>query len=233
VPDEHHPPRAAATAAPDDTLVLAAVARAALHRGVEPSRGAPLWAILEHLAIARRSRTARAVRARVLALAEAGQLAGVRRHGVILWTLTRQGEEKVRHAREARQLQRLPESPQHRAWRNARAAAGQEIGRFRRRLRGLLDDGAALLGAEPPPDSDTWLELGEELRGACRRLGSATHCLWEWSEPGDAAPDIDRYDAPVAAARPHGGDEPGRHVRRQAMRAGRRNIALWREERER
>jgi hypothetical protein len=210
--------------------VLAAVERAALHRAVAPP-AAPVWAILAHLALARRSGAARHVRLRLGALADAGQLSSARHHGVILWALTRQGHERLRRARDAGEVPALPEAPQHRAWRNARAASGEEIVRFRRALQELLEATAGLL-AEPSGDSDTWLERGEELRDACRLLGSATHCLYEWEEPEDAIADIDRREDPPGARAAVGEAECDRHAlaRRRALRAGRRNIGLWREQ---
>jgi hypothetical protein len=210
--------------------VLAAVERAALHRGGE-RLAAPVWAVLAHLALARRSAAARHVRVRLGALAAAGELSSVRSHGVILWALTRQGQERLRHARDAGEPPALPESPQNRAWRTARAAAAEEIARFRRGLQELLDATAALL-AEPATHSDTWLERGEELRDACRRLGSATHCLYEWEQPDDAVADIDRREDPPGSRAPSGETELDRRAlaRRRALRAGRRNIRLWREQ---
>ena len=85
----------------------------------------------------------------------------------------------------------LPESPQHREWREARAMAGREIERFRHELREYLQRTLLLLDADPPVNSDAWFQLGESLRAPCRRLGSAVHCLWEWTEPDDAHADID------------------------------------------
>lgn len=224
-------PRDGAPARPDDPLVLAAVQRAALHRG-EASFAAPIWSILAHLAITRRSGAARHVRGRLSALTDACELSSARHHGVTVWSLTRQGEERLRRIRGAGELPALPESPQHEAWRNARAAAGEEIGRFRQRLRELVDETAASLSAEPAPGSDAWLELGEELRGACRLLGSATHCLYEWEEPDEAVADIERHDAPLAAGGPRSeaGLDRRALARRRALRAGRRNIVLWRED---
>jgi hypothetical protein len=230
VPRRQPPPRDSSAARPDDRLVLAAVDRAAIHRGGAPF-AAPLWAILAHLALARRSAAARHVRLRLGALADAGELASARSHGVILWALTRQGQDSLRRARESGELPPLPESPQHRAWRSARSAASEEIGRFRRGLQELLDTTAALL-ADPSTGSDAWLERGEQLRRACRVLASATHCLHEWEEPEDAVADIDRRADPPAFRAPAGETELDARAlaRRRALRAGRRNIRLWREQ---
>jgi hypothetical protein len=132
----------------------------------------------------------------------------------------------VRHLRRARRdgdgVPPLPESPQHRAWRNARTAAAEELERFRASLRERLRRAELLLDAEPPPHSDAWLELAQELQRACRRVASASHCLYEWSEPDDERPDVDQRSEPGDAEL----DEDER-ARRQARRAGRRNLRLW------
>ncbi|HLH13363.1 MAG TPA: hypothetical protein VKV16_01135, partial [Solirubrobacteraceae bacterium] len=112
-------------ARPTDELVLAAVERAARH----DARGCPavpVWTILEHLDVRRRSAVARHVRTRLDALAAAGLLESARRHGVATWALTAAGVRRLRLARRAGRQPVLSESPQHRAWRAARTAAAQE-----------------------------------------------------------------------------------------------------------
>jgi hypothetical protein len=116
----------------------------------------------------------------------------------------------------------LPEAPQHLAWRHARGAATQELGRFEDRLDTSLLEARGMLEAttSPPeraPASDDWLRLGRRLLSDCRRLGSAWYCLHEWPEPEDSIPD---HDPPPAA-------EWAPELR--ALRAGRRNLALWAE----
>jgi ribosomal protein L12E/L44/L45/RPP1/RPP2 len=202
---------------PAPARVLAAVRRAGDHH----PRGAPvgLRSVLEHLDVAPRSRRARAVRAALGELSADGLLAQSRRRGAPAWALSAGGRERA--AREAAAVE-LPESPQHRAWRNARTAAAQEIGRFRADLRALLDAAGVQLDERTPPHSDAWLALGERLQHACWRVGSATHCLSEWPEPRDEAADVDDHseagDARLA--------EPQR-ARARARRSGRRNVRLW------
>jgi hypothetical protein len=81
----------------------------------------------------------------------------------------------------------LPESPQHRAWREAKATAAERIQGFREDFQALLRDGAILL-ADDATDSEAWYALGERA-SSC--LGSATHCLRDWQEPSDDACDVD------------------------------------------
>jgi hypothetical protein len=218
-PDRDH--TVAPAPRPSTARLLAALERASRHHAAE-ARAVPAWAILAHLGIARRSAAATAVRRSLRELERTGSVERSHRHGVEVWELAAAGGELLRRARRARRVPALPESPQHRAWRDSRRAAGQEIERFRGALGELLGRGADLLAADPPPRSDTWLELGESLRLAARRLGSASHCLYEWAEPDDARADVDVHEDP--------GDrrlDPARRDRLRALRAGRRNIRLW------
>jgi hypothetical protein len=219
MPDPDPSPRFARRAPASDEQVLAAVERAGRHRA-GPSRAVAMWMILDHLSAPRRSREARNVRSRLRALHAAGLLELSRRHGVATWELTRAGIERL--GRVDRALARLPESPQHRAWRNARTVAAQEIGRLRASLGERLAHATLLLDAEAPPSSDDWFELAADLQRVCRSVGAASYCLREWIEPDDARADVDEQSAP--------GDEqlgPPARARRRALRAGRRNVRLW------
>ncbi len=115
----------------------------------------PVWAILEHLALRPRSATARHVRARLEALHAAGSLDCVRRHGVTTWALTSSGRRRVRRAVRGGELPPLPESPQHRAWRNARVAAAQELERFRTRAARARRAGRGAAGRRAPRRTPT------------------------------------------------------------------------------
>ncbi len=218
-PDPGLRPRQSGT--PADELVLAALERASRH-AAETVDAVPVWSILDHLALAPRSAAARGIRARLGSLRAAGWLERSRRHGVITWELTSAGRCRLRQARLAGEDLQLPESPQHRAWRQARDAAAQEIERFRTSLQERLDEAQALLGAQAAPRSDAWFELADSLRQACRRLGSASHCLYEWVEPDDLHADLDEHLDPTDDAL-----EAGERARRRARRAGRRNVRLW------
>ena len=203
--------------------VLAAVERAARHRG-DARASVPLSAIRAHLAIAPRSASARTLAALLDALCSSAALARSRRRGVERWALTDAGRERLASTRGGAGGE-LPESPQHAAWRRARTAAAQEGGRFARRLDALLDEARALRASGRSAPSDAWLELGEELQRACRLFACARHCLYEWPEPDDARADVDRLSGP-------GDDHLDARAlaRRRALRVGRRNVRLWHEE---
>ncbi len=205
-----------------DPLVLAAIDRAERHDPHKSRLGVPVWRVYDHLSIAKRSGPARRVRARLDALETAGSIERARRHGVPTWALTSTGRRRLTLARRAGSLPELPESPQHRAWRNAKATAAQEIARFLLSVRDALNDAARLLDADPAAMSDAWFELGERLQQDCRRVGAATYCLREWNEPDDTRPDVDDHSDPSDK-----GHDPREQNKRRARRAGRRNIRLW------
>jgi hypothetical protein len=204
--------------------ILAAVERAERHRTAARERpaapaGVAASAILEHLGLAARSAAARDVRGLLGELADEGSLARARRHGVEVWALTRSGRRRLRAARDVR----LGESPQHRAWRDARAAAGRQLPHLRAQLGRQLDLARLMLAAEEaPPHSDAWFELAARLRAGAWRVGSAWHCLREWPEPDDARADV---DARVEPGDPAQG--PAARARLRSLRAGRRNPRLW------
>jgi ribosome-binding protein aMBF1 (putative translation factor) len=217
-------------------LVLAAVDRAERHRVPEMDPpGVPVWSVLEHLATPRRSRRARQVRERLDELVAVGSLERSRRHGVAVWSASRAGRRRLARARRAGRLPVLPESPQHRAWRDAEQLAGEQVDGFRLGVFEELEHAGELLDAEMAvaagrvaPEviggslSDAWLEMAERLHHACRRLGSAGYCLWDWREPEDTRADVDDHrDSRDRVF------DPRQRERRVARRHGRRNTALW------
>jgi ribosome-binding protein aMBF1 (putative translation factor) len=217
-------------------LVLVAVDRAERHRVPKvDAPGVPVWSVLEHLGTPRRSRRAREVRARLDELVAAGSLERLRRHSVTVWTVTRAGRRRLARARRAGRLPVLPESPQHRAWRDAQELAGKRIDGFRldvleelEHAGELLDADMAVAAGRVAPEvlggslSDGWLEMAERLQRACRRLGSASHCLWDWREPDDTRADVDDHRDPRDRVL-----DPKQREKRVARRHGRRNTALW------
>lgn len=200
---------------PTGEQVLAALDRAARHR--LPSSGpVAARALLEHLALAPRSGAARVARDRLAQLERAGLLTASREHGVPVWSLSERGAVALARAG----APSLPESPRHRAWRQARIAAARELPRFAARLGATLAEAERMLDATP--SSAQWLALGARLDGECRRIGSAWHCLREWPEPGDETGDP---DASVLA----GADTREAREALRARLAALRNVRLWRE----
>jgi hypothetical protein len=168
-----------------DALILAALKRAELHGGRDEP-GAHYSSVVAHLGLKMGSSTGHKLRPRFREMEAAGLIRGFKRHGAIVHTATNKGERVLKAAGEVV----LPESPQHRHWREAREAATGRIGGFRDDLRALMSEGAGLLTDEAS-DSEAWVVFGEKVGKACKRLGSATYCLREWVEPDDATADIE------------------------------------------
>lgn len=175
--------------APSPEMLLAAIERAETHH-TQQVPGVALTTLLEHLDIPRRSHQARQIRAQLDLLTEQGALERLHpRYRTETWTLTRTGRRRLTKARRAGANLALPESPQHRKWRNARTLAEAEIDRSRRQLREALEQAQALIDAEPPTDSKTWIATSRKLHQAAMLLASGTHCLYEWREPQEDRPD--------------------------------------------
>jgi DNA-binding MarR family transcriptional regulator len=198
-----------------DSLVLAAIERAALHRA-DGETAVPAWAITEHLGIPRRSR---GVRAQIATLEASGAIERSRRHGIAVLSLTSAGKRRLARSRRTGTIE-LPESPQHAKWRNARILAEQEIDRFRAELIATITD--AMERVERESHSDLLFEIAERLHRECWRLGSATYCLREWPEPSDASADIDERLEPQEKNL-----DAAEQTDLRAMRAGRRNVIDW------
>lgn len=183
-----------------DALILAALKRAELHdRHDEP--GASYHSVVDHLGLKMGPSTGHKLRPRFRAMLAAGLLEQRKRHGAVVYEATARG----RRVLEASGDVVLPESPQHRHWREARAQATGRIQGFRGDLNVLLGEAASF--ANNATDSEAWFTIGERLVRACKRLGSATYCLREWGEPSDDAADIDQ--SPRRGRRTTGGwDSP-------------------------
>jgi hypothetical protein len=132
--------------------------------------------------------TTRRLRPQFDALRSAGYVQDVRRYGLDLLALTDAGRAVAKARSEGEVV--LPESPQHRRWRHSRTLAGERIDGFRQALRVSLAEAGALLDEGRAP-STAWLEFTKRLSRDCKRLGSATYCLFEWPEPADERADVD------------------------------------------
>lgn len=199
-----------------DELVLAAIERAVRHGDGE---SAWIATVGEHLGYQRDRHATRALRQYLERLrVGCGWASSEERHGREYWRLTPDGERHLAEAREARQLGDLPESPQHREWRKARAAAADRIEDFKTLLWRATEEATNVEGVAEPPPSAKWFELSERLAAAFWLVGSATHCRDEWPEPSDERIDTDPDPGPPPGRRALGawddreavakGDEP-------------------------
>ena len=169
-----------------DAQILAAIRRAEVHDEQDDASRADIAA---HLGFVHNSATTRRLRPQLDAFRVAGQVRDVRRNGLDLLALTAAGRHALEQAQSAGPVV-LPASPQHRKWRHSRAMAGDRIDGFREALRASMAEVGALLDSQQTP-SEAWFELGKRLSAECKRLGSATYCLFEWAEPDDARADVD------------------------------------------
>ena len=200
-----------------DDLVLAAVGRAERHRE-RAGEGVMMSDIAEHLGFVHGSWTTRRLRPQIEAFIASGLLVRSRRHGVVVWGLTSSGRSRCEQASGAVVL---PESPQHRVWRHARALAGERIDAVSEQASGVLEEAIDALDSDGVR-SDAWFALAERLQSACWQLGSVTYCLSEWPEPDDASADVDDRSEP--------GDEevnPEELGAVRYQRGGRRNVWKW------
>jgi hypothetical protein len=172
---------------PSDELLLAAIERAERHGA---RHGVPLAAIKEHLGLPSGSWSSQQLRPQRDRLEATGLIEQFRAYGVLVWSLTDSSHRHLATVRQTRAIPPLPESPQHRVWREAHALAGERTRDFREELQAALGDAAGLLDAHETASSDTWQAIGERLQHVCKRLESASYCLHEWPEPDDATADI-------------------------------------------
>jgi len=206
---------------PAPELLLGAIDRADRHRRNTDNPGASVANIKEHLGLPHNGATTIRLRPIWQNLEADGLIEQTRHRSHAYWHLTRSGHRHLAAAQDASGLYQLPESPQHRRWRETHAAAGQRIGEFQDDLREAIGEVAWLLDADRQPESGEWYAIGEKLKRICERVGSATHCLYEWPEPDDMSADIDEPPFGQRARREMGHwDEPETrrsHSRSDAM----------------
>jgi len=142
-----------------DALILAALKRAELHGGCD-ELGAHYSSVVAHLGLKMGSSTGHKLRPRFREMEAAGLIRGFKRHGAIVHTATPKGERVLKAAGEVV----LPESPQHRRWREAREAATERISGFHDDLRALISEGATLLAGGDGLGGVVW-PRGEDREG--------------------------------------------------------------------
>lgn len=183
---------------PPEIIILAAVERAARHARSDEVGTA---IIAEHLGFEPTECTIRQLHHRLDRLRNDGSLTRAARNGGDSWVLTSEGREELDRRYEAEEVGPLPESPQHRAWRDARVKAALRIEEFIGEMGTVLEEAGELLDQSHPPRSIEWFALSDRLSPAAWRLGSATHCLYEWVEPEDDFPDVDEAPGPSPGRR--------------------------------
>jgi len=146
-------------ALPQDELVLAAIDRAERHQALSHRPGIPLSTIKQHAGIEHTGWSTQQLRPQLERLEAAKLILRTKRHASALWTLTDAGERQLAAARDAGTLDALPESPQHRRWREAQQAARLEIDQLRTDVGLLLGEATDVLDETPQALSEVWLDL--------------------------------------------------------------------------
>jgi hypothetical protein len=175
-----------------DGFILAAAERAECHEQAEE-----VWVnvLIEHLGFRPEPATNASLFPQLESLRRTGLLTSIEKRGEPFWGLTDTGRGMLADFSGAGEVGDLPESPQHRAWRQARVKAAIQIDG----LREELDQAVAAIDRIhflPPLRAKELFALSERLRWALWRFASATYCLTEWAEPHDDYPDEDENPGP-------------------------------------
>lgn len=137
---------------PPDIVILAVVERAARQERSDEVR---TETVIEHLGFVPKKGVLDPLRHRLDNLRNDGNLTRAARDGSESWVLTSEGRKLLDESYSANEAGELPESPQHRAWREARVQAALRIeafetevgtllrGRLRAHHRGLVGHAAA------------------------------------------------------------------------------------------
>lgn len=195
-----------------DTLVLAAIERAQRHG----PKDAWIIHVSAHLGFRHSAHTTRPLRDQLEELrVQHGWVESKELMGREYWQLTPAGEKHLARCHAEGRVGDLPDSPQHRTWRKARAAAAERIEGFKALLWSATAEAMSFEGVADPPPSAKWFELSERLAASFWLVGSALYCLNEWPEPSDDRPDLDTTDPNL------GQGPPRRAVDRWADQAAR------------
>lgn len=189
----------ASTLAPD-LIVLSAIERAELHdrRGGAAS-GAYRSDVVRHLGFEWHSGAARSLLEQLKSL-EADRYVElgtkIRERSIV--RLTRRGLTHLQRARREQVFEALPnalpESPQHRAWREAHEAASEGFDHFLVSATAWVQEAETVLMRPDGGSSEELMQLGDRLHREFWRLASATYCLREWAEPHDSHPDSEGFE---------------------------------------
>ncbi|HSS03964.1 MAG TPA: hypothetical protein VLK89_02095 [Solirubrobacterales bacterium] len=171
-----------------------ATERAARH---ERSDEVATATVVEHLGFEPTKQTNRLLHLRLDDLRNAGSLTRAARDGGDSWALTSEGREELQGRGSRRSAGGAAAS---------RLAAGTSGGR--RAARSLQRRDGDLAGRSDcpsrpahPPRSAEWFAMSERLSPVAGRVGSATHCLYEWVEPDDDHPGVDERPGPSPGRR--------------------------------
>jgi hypothetical protein len=191
--DELGPP-----AAVSDERLLLAIGRARDHADPGDERRVHRKRIAEHLGFAHSSTTTKLLQPQLEAMEGEGLLEAVRSRGADYWRLTPKGSRRVGSLRKSKRSESLPESPQHREWRQAKEVAQAQLPEIMEDLHADLERGLELGNssfhrfAGGDVSLSDLRRLGVRLKTDFSLFATGLYCLFEWSEPSDAKRDPKR-----------------------------------------
>jgi hypothetical protein len=174
-----------------ELMLLAAIERAEV-QAPRPGgdKGTRRADIVAHLGLGWHSGTAKRLKAQLGPMEAAGWVElGEKPPERSVVALTPRGLDRLLLARRKKvpeaMPEALPESPQHRIWREAHEAAGAEIDGFRGQTTAAVQDAETALVDPGGASAEELMRIGDRLRREFWRLASATYCREEWPEPDD------------------------------------------------
>jgi len=161
---------------PPDALLCAALDRARRH---DLADEVTADYVADELTTEPPTTTPDAVRTRLTELAERGLVNQIDENDIQLWTLTPAGEQLVSDGAPL-----LPESRQHRDWRQARDNPMTNLEHLRVELKRELADIEAMLNEQALP-SPAWMKTSRRIQHLTYGMSVAIHVLHERPEPTD------------------------------------------------
>lgn len=180
-----------------ELMLLAAMERAECQVVLPGERkGARRQEVVEHLGFDWHSGTARRLK---------GQLEALRAEGCVeieeeiphrsIVALTPRGHDRLQLARRQKvpeaMPEALPESPQHREWREARAAAEEREDEIRSLATDAVQEAQTALLKPEADSADELMAIGDRLHRVFWRFASVVYVRQEWAKPDERSRDED------------------------------------------
>jgi DNA-binding PadR family transcriptional regulator len=180
-----------------ELMLLAAIERAERQVVLPGKRkGARRKEIVAHLGLDWHSGNARRLK---------GQLEALRAEGCVeieekmpfrsIVALTRRGHDRLQLARRQKvpeaMAEALPESPQHREWREARAVAEEREDEIRSLATDAVQEAQTALLKPAADSADELMAIGDRLHRVFWRFASVVYVRQEWAEPDERSRDED------------------------------------------
>ena len=174
-----------------DERLLLAIGRAWDHIAPERTR-LHRSQIARHLGFVHNGATTRRLRPQIEKLKRGGYLEEFCKRGARYLRPTGRGERRIAALRRSGDQEPLPESPQHREWRQARNLADERVEEILAELDRALDQARAVRRVsieDIDGGSKEVRAMGKRLEARFHLLAIAVYCLFEWPEPEEDACD--------------------------------------------